>query len=218
MIDRICQSATPPSKQPLRVGKNKSSLPVPQVSAKPVRVCASSPHTSSRSFVSSEKQQTSGGIIPCRFVRFASIHPFIGFAERADAAFHALNEPKCQALLTLARVIADKAFKTSLGHGAVSFRDGVHGHSIRLSFAPSSGVMGLVGQIRQTAARRGADRTRNLTRLADSTPKQGGRVSIGAGNSMVLQQNSYFCHRGPRSRQGRAEAALPHWDLNLRQL
>jgi len=57
---------------------------------------------------------------------FASIHPFVRFAVRADASFNTLNEPECQALLSLARVAADWAFKTFLGHCPVSFSDGFH--------------------------------------------------------------------------------------------
>ena len=74
-------------------------------------------------------------LTPYRFVRFASIHALVSFAVRADAALNALNEPECQPLLSLARMPTDRASKTSLGHGAVSFRDGAHGRSLRLSFS-----------------------------------------------------------------------------------
>ena len=59
----------------------------------------------------SSGKQASGGIIPRRFVRFASIHPFIGFAVRADAAFDAPDEPERQSLLSLTRLTADGEFK-----------------------------------------------------------------------------------------------------------
>jgi hypothetical protein len=115
--------------------------------------------------------------MPHWFVRFTSIHSFVGFAVRADATFDALNEPEREPLLSFARVTAHGAFKTSPGHCAVSFRKGVHGQSRCLSSASCGGVIGLIRRVSQTVARHGGDTMRDVRPLTDSTPERLARLN-----------------------------------------
>lgn len=65
-------------------------------------------------------------------MRFAAVHPFIGFAVGAKSAFNAFEEPERQPPLILARVTANRACKTFLRHSAVSFGNGFHEFSNKL--------------------------------------------------------------------------------------
>jgi len=65
-----------------------------------------------------------------RLVRFSRIDFFVRFTERADAAFHLLDEPKGHAPLLAAGPSANRALNATLGHGtvAVSNVSFAHGH------------------------------------------------------------------------------------------